>query len=132
MKQSADKNEILRYLDEHGIVNKDLQKADKPRARKKNIQGKSKNQRIIVDLHKKTKVEATLLMRKGFRECQRKSIKNMLIVHGKGFNSDPFQGPVLKKLVYSLLTSEFRSEVADFRTALPKDGGEGATYVRLS
>ena len=44
---------------------------------------------------------------------------------------DPAEGGVLKKLVRECLEYRYALAVRGFKTALPKDGGEGATLVTL-
>ncbi len=118
---------ILSYLDKHGVMDKDALSGQK----KANRNTSRKLSRLVVDLHGMKSDEAAGKIRKVIAECREKGRKELLIIHGKGYHSDPVEGPVLKKLVRDMLEKELGNSVRDYRSALPKDGGEGATVVYL-
>jgi DNA-nicking Smr family endonuclease len=125
-KENAD--QILSYLDQHGVVDKDASSVLKKR---KKITISRKHPRAILDLHGMKSDEAARKIRSELTRCSERGIKELLIIHGKGYHSAPQEGPVLKNLVRDMLERELGSMIRDFRTALPKDGGEGATLVYL-
>ncbi len=131
MSANTDKNEILSYIDKYGTYDKDRRTSQRSTRKKTSYQKVGKGLRKVVDLHGMTRLKAVSTLRKTFSECKRKGIGSILIIHGIGYHSDPVEGPVLKKTVRAMLQHEFRSLIRDFHTALPKDGGEGATVVRL-
>ena len=124
-------NEILSYIDKHGIELKDNKPSKKHQKKKSSFEKRGKRVRKVLDLHGKYREEAESLIREAFHECKKKGVDTILIIHGAGYSSDPVQGPVLKKLVRIMLENELSNYVKDCRTAIPKDGGEGATMVRL-
>ena len=131
MPSNQDDNEILKYIEEHGVEDKDVpapRKKGKKRAVSKKSPGKK---RKTVDLHGKTADQAAVILKNTFRSCKRRGFNSILIIHGKGYSSDPEEGPVLKRLVSVMLKNELREYVRDYCFALPKDGGHGATLVTL-
>src|SRR5262245_11759053 len=75
-----------------------------------------------VDLHGMDRHSAGLLVRQALEACKRDGVHKLRIVHGKGTGA-------LRDEVRFLL--EGSAHVADFRTAKPRDGGEGAVDVWL-
>ena len=125
------KNEIINFIDRHGIYNKDIDN-QRIKLKKTNIPNRKKSIKVLtVDLHGKTKNEARPILHRSFEIGKLKGYSKLLIIHGKGINSEKNFGPALKKLVRSMLKNEFYNSLIDFRTAPPKDGGEGATIVLL-
>jgi len=122
-------NKILEYIDRHGVVDKDSIMQRKPNVKK--IRTRKRAPRITLDLHGMKTIEAQQKVRLTFESSRNKGIREILIIHGRGFHSDPNEGPVLKKLVREMLENELRSLVCKFQTAVPRDGGEGATLVYL-
>jgi len=76
----------------------------------------------VVDLHGMDRRAAGALVREALEACARDGCRRLRIVHGKGTGA-------LRDEVRFLL--ENSSAVADFRTARPRDGGEGAVDVRV-
>lgn len=122
-------DEILSFLDTHGVVDKDS--LEMLQRKRKNSNSRKRTSRFVLDLHGMKSDKAESRIRTVLQDCRNKNIRELLIIHGKGYHSDPAEGPVLKKLVRDMLEGELRNSVRDFRTALPKDGGEGATLVYL-
>lgn len=75
-----------------------------------------------VDLHGMDRRAAGALVREAIEACARDGVRRLRIVHGKGTGA-------LRDEVRFLLENSPR--VADFRTARPRDGGEGAVDVRV-
>ena len=73
-----------------------------------------------IDLHGMVRQEAGLAVRDALEACRRDGVKRLRIVHGKG------GGVLREEVLYQL---EGSAHVADFRTAKPRDGGEGAVDV---
>lgn len=126
-----DDNEILSYIDKHGIEHKDCIPSKKHQKEKSSFEKRGKRIRKVLDLHGRSYEEAAPLVREAFHECKNKGVDTIVIIHGVGYRSDPVEGPIIKKLVRVMLENELSNHVKDYRTALPKDGGEGATIVRL-
>lgn len=131
MDENQNNNEILQYINEHGIENKDVQRIQKKSKRRTISNRKVSGNRKVIDLHGKTADQAATILKSSFRTCKINGINSLLIIHGKGFSSDPEDGPVLKKLVYTMLNGELREYVRDYSFALPRDGGHGATLVSI-
>lgn len=126
---------ILRYLDEHGIERKDVKGEKKNPGNKRKVKPRRTSVSYIeqtLDLHGKTQNQARLLISDTVSRARQsgRSIK-LIIVHGVGYNSDPATGPVLKQLVRQMVTGTLRNEIRDWRQALPKEGGDGATVVNI-
>lgn len=82
----------------------------------------------MIDLHGMTREETRIAVTDFLRNCRRRGIRRVLIVHGKGYHS---HGPaVLSGLVRELLIS-LKEVVEDFGPAPPQKGGSGATWVLL-
>jgi DNA-nicking Smr family endonuclease len=124
-------NEILQHIEKYGIQDKDGVPRKKAGKKKPLYQKTRRSLRRVVDLHGKTRKEAVAVVRRTFLECKRTGVDTLLVIHGVGNNSDPAAGPVLKKTVRAMLQRELGAHIRDFRTALPRDGGDGATLVRL-
>lgn len=130
-KNEDDTNRILKYLDEYGVVDKDRIVDSHRSERKSIIKSSKKTLRLTLDLHGMTESEATRKIRATFDGIGNRGIKEILIIHGKGYHSAPDQGPVLKKLVRSMLENELCGCVRNFSAAPVRDGGDGATLVFL-
>ncbi len=84
-----------------------------------------------VDLHGLTKQEAELKIRDFLLQSCRLGLRCVLIVHGRGLNSENHI-PVLKeRLPVWLKQGPAKKIVLAFSTARPYDGGAGAIYVLL-
>lgn len=126
------RKKILRFLDEHGVSDKD--KAAPSRRKKENSGIKKIGKRGLrktIDLHGMSSANAEHALVLSMEECRKKGIRELLVIHGRGQHSDPSEGGVLKKLVRECLEYRYALSVRGFSTALPKDGGEGATLVLL-
>ena len=124
-------NEILSYIEKHGIEYKDFTPRKKQHKKKTTYERKGKRVRRVLDLHGRRHDEVAPIMREAFHECRSRGVDTILIIHGVGYGSHQVEGPVVKKLVRAMLENELSNYVKDYRTAIPKDGGEGATIVTL-
>ena len=84
-----------------------------------------------VDLHGLTKQEAEIMMRDFLLQSHRLGLRCVLVVHGRGLNSQD-NIPVLKeRLPIWLNRGPVKRFVLAFSTAMPYDGGTGAIYILL-
>jgi len=83
---------------------------------------------LELDLHGYRAEEARQILELCFKDCSRRHIRCLRIIHGKGYGSTDRQ-PVLKQLVNVWLRQ--RDEVLAFSSATRRDGGAGAVYVLL-
>ena len=84
-----------------------------------------------VDLHGLTKQEAEYRVRDFLTQSHGRGLRCVLIIHGKGLNSE-YHIPVLKeRLPVWLKRGPAKKIVLAFSTAMPYDGGTGALYVVL-
>jgi DNA-nicking Smr family endonuclease len=82
-----------------------------------------------IDLHGYTRDEARVLLVDYLRECQRRGMRCLRVVHGKGHGS-PGRQPVLKAKVQRWLAQS--AEVIAFAQASGPQGGAGALVVLLA
>lgn len=81
-----------------------------------------------LDLHGMTVAEARETLTGFLKECHRRGVRAVRIVHGKGRRS-PHGRPVLKGKLDRWL--RLREDVVAFASARAVDGGTGAVYVLL-
>lgn len=79
-----------------------------------------------LDLHGKNSTQAAIALEKFIEHCQKKQLRCVRIIHGKGHNSEQ---PILKNKVNNWLRQ--LPAVLAFHSAKPVDGGAGALYVLL-
>ncbi len=83
-----------------------------------------------VDLHGLTAAEARQELSAELEDAFASDERCVLVIHGRGLHSDT--GPVLRDGVVGWLTSgRPAARVMAFASALPRDGGPGASYVLL-
>ena len=84
-----------------------------------------------IDLHGLTKQQAEISMRDFLLKSQQLGLRCVLVVHGRGLNSENHI-PVLKERLPIWLTrGPVKRFVMAFSTAMPYDGGTGAIYILL-
>lgn len=84
-----------------------------------------------LDLHGMTQAQAKDAVDRFLNDSRRTSKRCVLIVHGRGLNSQD-QIPVLKEALRVWLSQKrVGKTVLAFATARPQDGGAGAVYVLL-
>jgi DNA-nicking Smr family endonuclease len=85
----------------------------------------------FLDLHGLTKQEAEVKMRDFLHRSHQLGLRCVLVVHGRGHNSEN-NTPVLKEQMPVWLgKGPLRKIVLAFATAKPYDGGTGALYILL-
>ena len=124
--------DILAYLKEHGVRDKDQAVPQKKTLKPAIQKGKGGIPRMTLDLHGKTSEEASRLLRVMLETCKRHGVKELLVIHGRGHHSNMQEGPILKNMVRAMAENELRLSIRDFRTASAAEGGEGATVLFLS
>ena len=82
-----------------------------------------------IDLHGYTRDEARTMLSDSIRECHRRGMRCVRVVHGKGLGS-PGRQPVLKAKVQRWLAQS--AEVIAFAQASGPQGGAGALVVLLA
>ncbi len=82
-----------------------------------------------LDLHGFTIDTALAQLRQFLIESQRLGRRRVLVVHGKGLHSD--HGAPLREAVLADLLGPVSGLVHALASAVPADGGDGATYVML-
>jgi DNA-nicking Smr family endonuclease len=84
---------------------------------------------VTLDLHGDTVERGTQRLRELVAEAARMGHRCALVVHGKGTHSE--HGAPLREAVLHELLGPLSGFVHALATAMPADGGEGATYVML-
>ncbi len=83
-----------------------------------------------VDLHGLDRAGARAALREAFAEALAEGDRCVLVVHGRGLHSEG--GAVLRDAFVAWLAEPpVGPRVLAFTSALPRDGGPGATYVLL-
>ena len=83
-----------------------------------------------VDLHGLTAPEARRELVSELQDAVAEGVRCVLVIHGRGLHSE--SGPVLRDGVLTWLTAPpLAQRVMAFASALPRDGGPGASYVLL-
>ena len=82
-----------------------------------------------IDLHGYNRDEARVMLSDSIRECHRRGMRCVRVVHGKGLGS-PGRQPVLKAKVQRWLAQS--AEVIAFAQASGPQGGAGALVVLLA
>ncbi len=84
-----------------------------------------------VDLHRLTQEAAESCVRDFLLKSQGRGLRCVLIVHGKGLNSENHIPVLKKRMPLWLSRGPVRKIILAFSTAKPYDGGTGAIYVLL-
>ena len=84
-----------------------------------------------IDLHGLTRQEAEIRVRDFLLQSSRRGHRCVLIVHGRGLNSQDSLGVLKGALPNWLTRGPARKIVLAFATARPYDGGAGGVYVLL-
>jgi DNA-nicking Smr family endonuclease len=124
---------ILRYLDRYGIRDKDLSNLSPVKSRSTGTNTKRvKKGRRVIDLHGLRVDAALAALRDALDSCKAAGVSELLVIHGYGVHSKPGEGGMLKTAVRQYLEEATDAEkIRSFVIAAPKDGGEGATVVKL-
>lgn len=92
--------------------------------------GKIRPQRRL-DLHGLTQDEARRALTAFLRAAQEAGCRDVLVITGKGVKKDGSIGVLRARAPGWLNAPENRRRIVAFSYAAPKDGGEGALYIRL-
>lgn len=84
-----------------------------------------------VDLHGLGVEDARGVLGEFLREARRRSLRCVLVVHGRGLHSKDGVGVLKQRVVGWLSRGSMSRGVLAFSTARPHDGGAGALYVLL-
>ena len=95
---------------------------------KKRLKSKNFFFDAIVDLHGKTEVQAFEIVKNFIKNSYLNEHKNIIIVTGKGINS---QGKLKLKTPLWLKSEELSKFIVGFETMPNSKGGEGALFVKL-
>jgi len=129
LSRQQDGSEILRYVERHGVVNKDALPGGRAAGSGRRRGGP--RYQALLDLHGFTEERAAAELREAVADARRRGYRALLVVHGRGIHSDPAEGAVLQRLVRQMLSGGLSSSVRDMRPAPPAMGGDGATLVYL-
>lgn len=132
MNRADSSQEILRHLERFGVRDKDAARAAASRKRATRQQVRTVSGfDATVDLHGMTQDVAAPAFRTALQRCKDNGMRTLLVIHGQGLHSNPVDGAVLKTMVRQMLDNELEGSIRDYRAAAFKDGGEGATVVRI-
>ena len=95
---------------------------------KRQINSKKLTFDAIVDLHGRTEVQAHEIIKNFIKNSYLNNLKNIIIITGKGINS---QGKLKIKTPLWLRSEEISKFVVGFETMPHNKGGEGALFVKL-
>ncbi len=84
-----------------------------------------------LDLHGMTQAQAHQALEAFLARVQDKGLRQVLIITGKGLKRDGSIGVLRAAVPHWLNQSPNRERVIGFTPAQPRDGGEGALYLRL-
>ena len=84
-----------------------------------------------VDLHGMNKQDAEMRVRDFLQKSQRQGFRCVLVVHGKGLNSENHIPVIKEQIPLWLSRGPVRKIILAFSTAMPYDGGTGAVYIFL-
>ena len=122
---------ILKYLDQFGVEDKDISENKRKIIERKQIEKRHGVVRRILDLHGMREEPAEKLIKNTIQECSETGVHELLIIHGYGLHSKPGEGPVLKNLVAALCEHVYANRIKSYAPAGQRDGGAGATLLRL-
>jgi DNA-nicking Smr family endonuclease len=129
MNKEDDREAIFSFIEKNGVYDKDASASKKHPAPEKTCRKHSI--RMVLDLHGMNSRDAASKVRSFITQSRKRGLREILVIHGKGNHSADQGGPVLKKMVRDLLENELHHTVRNYRSALPREGGEGATVVYL-
>jgi DNA-nicking Smr family endonuclease len=84
-----------------------------------------------VDLHRLDRVQARHALRKAFGTASAQGVRCVLVIHGRGRRSPGGEATLKSALPGWLRSAPLDEWVRSFAPALPRDGGDGASYVLL-
>jgi DNA-nicking Smr family endonuclease len=84
-----------------------------------------------VDLHRLDRAQARHTLRKAFGTASAQGVRCVLVIHGRGRRSPGGEATLKSALPGWLRSAPLDEWVRSFAPALPRDGGDGASYVLL-
>jgi DNA-nicking Smr family endonuclease len=122
---------IFRHLARYGVRDKDAVAAASAKGTKP-LRGKIQNGRRVLDLHGLTVDAAIATLRDEIDRCASHGVAELLVIHGYGLHSKPGEGGALKTSVKQYLEElSDAGKIRSYVSAIPREGGEGATVVRV-
>lgn len=129
--QKAKKDEELmkQWILRYGVIDKDAraEEAEKNQLAQDMEYVKYMPAEASLDLHGMTREEAWITLDKFVESCQKRKIRKVLIIHGKGNHSS--ENPVLGGLVHNFIERDYRLGASGHPDK--KLGGRGATWVLI-
>lgn len=121
-------NPMIAWMNRYGVVDKDkmLDEAAERSKMESHTYLREMKAEAVIDLHGLTADEATAKLTSFVDVCERKGLRKILIVHGKG-NHSKGTDPVLGNLVRRFI--EFDSRLGMSGHPDRTQGGSGATWV---
>lgn len=126
----TEREQILRYLDQHGVVDKDGARGGKRRRSPATGQRRHKGIDYELDLHGMTQERAVRALHTTLKRCRRNGMRSVLVIHGRGLHSSE-DGAVLRDLVRAEISHALADIARNYKAAPPRLGGSGATIVYL-
>lgn len=126
----TDKDLFLDYLKRNPPLDKD--RSPQARIKQNSIKTASQNYDKVLDLHGMERARALEMLLDTIAMAKRSGMKRILVIHGRGIHSVDGQRGVLKDVTKTCLDSLIGKGISGYNGAPSKDGGEGATVVRIS
>jgi DNA-nicking Smr family endonuclease len=124
-----DKDLFLEYIRKNPPIDKDLFQSQKKFQRAKRSANRSYDQ--VLDFHGMDRSRALQLLQDAIAKAKQHGMRRILVIHGLGHHSLEGQRGVLKETTRSFLESMVGKGISGYSVAPSKDGGEGATVVRI-
>ena len=129
--RGSGRKNMQKWLDEHGVEDKDTTTAHPSKGRKEKILERNElrmmKPQAQIDLHGYKAKEALEKLEIFLDDARKKGLKKVLVIHGKGIHSR--EEPVLGKAVRAFL--ENSPGAGEMGVAGKQDGGNGAVWVIL-
>lgn len=121
-------NPMVAWMNRYGVVDKDkmLDEAFERSKMESHTYLREMKAEAVIDLHGLTSDEARIKLDSFVSVCQRKGLRKILIIHGKG-NHSKGTDPVLGNLVRTFIETDYRLGMSGHPDRT--QGGSGATWV---
>jgi DNA-nicking Smr family endonuclease len=127
----SDRNEILDFVDDHGVEYKSSDKASSNNKQTNRSYRKKGAEERRIDLHGLFLEEAERLIISEIERAKKDGITQILIIHGRGTHTLATGRAVLKERVKQMLNRELEHLVESYKYVSGAEGGDGATRVFL-
>lgn len=121
-----DKTKLINmWIDKYGVYNKDekTEEESEPSVKRKNL--KEMKPQATIDLHGMTTEQAKYALESFFDSAEKRGLKKVLIIHGKGKHSQ--NGSVLKNFVKTFLEQHPNAGESGYNKN--SEGGSGSCWV---